>query len=51
MMEMIYAVRASSRITDHVVNLAESIVYLVEGRDVRNMDSDKLGDFLDGVRE
>ncbi|MGM0542080.1 MAG: phosphate signaling complex protein PhoU [Pseudomonadota bacterium] len=51
LMEMIYAVRACSRITDHVVNLTESVVYLVEGRDVRNMDSIKLSEFLDGVKE
>jgi phosphate transport system protein len=51
LMEMIYAVRACSRITDHVVNLTESIVYLVEGRDIRNMDTVKLSEFLDGVKE
>ncbi len=51
LMEMIYAVRASSRITDHVVNLAESIVYLVEGRDIRNMDTERLSAFLDDVNE
>lgn len=51
LMEMIYALRASARITDHIVNLAESIVYLVEGRDVRNMNSRKLTEFLDGVNE
>jgi phosphate transport system protein len=51
LMEMIYAVRACARITDHVVNLTESVVYLVEGRDIRNMDAIKLSEFLDGVKE
>lgn len=51
LMEMIYAVRACSRITDHVVNLTESVVYLVEGRDIRNMDTEKLSEFLDGINE
>lgn len=49
LLEMIYALRASERITDHAANIAESIVYLIEGRDVRNMDTQKLSEFLDSM--
>jgi phosphate transport system protein len=46
LLDMVYALRASERVTDHAANIAESIVYLVEGREVRSMDSDKLAEFL-----
>lgn len=46
MMQMIYSVRASERISAHIVNIAESIVYLIKGRDVRHMNSKKLSSFL-----
>jgi phosphate transport system protein len=46
-MQMIYSIRAAERISAHIVNIAESIVYLVKGRDVRNMNSEKLSDFLE----
>lgn len=51
LIEMIYALRAAERITDHAVNIAESVVYLVEGQDIRNMDTDKLLSFLNGVNK
>lgn len=46
MMQMIYSVRAAERISAHIVNIAESIVYLIKGRDVRHMNSEKLSSFL-----
>lgn len=46
LMEMVNALRSAERVTDHAENIAQSIIYLVEGQDVRNMDSDKLKDFL-----
>lgn len=46
LIEMVNALRASERITDHSENIAESIIYLVRGHDVRQMDSEKLNGFL-----
>ena len=46
LLEMVNALRASERVTDHSENIAESIIYLVQGRDIRNMDSEKLQLFL-----
>jgi len=46
LLEMVNALRASERVTDHSENIAESLIYLVKGRDIRNMDSEKLQDFL-----
>jgi len=50
-MQMIYSVRAAERVSAHIVNIAESIVYLVKGRDVRNMNSEKLSQFLDSENQ
>lgn len=50
-MQMIYSIRASERISAHIVNIAESIVYLVKGNDVRHMNSEKLSDFLETVNQ
>ncbi|MDG6773537.1 phosphate signaling complex protein PhoU [Thiomicrorhabdus sp. ZW0627] len=49
LLEMVYALRASERVTDHAANIAESIVYLVDGRDVRNMDTEKLSELLSSI--
>lgn len=51
MMQMIYSIRASERISAHVVNVAETIVYLIKGRDVRHMNAEKLSNFLDSVNQ
>lgn len=45
-MEMIVALRAAERVSDHARNIVESIVYLVNGQDVRNMDEDRLQSLL-----
>lgn len=45
-MNMLFAVRAAERITDHALNVAECIVYLVKGRDIRTMDQDAVQAFL-----
>jgi len=37
LIELIFALRAAERMSDHARNLVESIVYLVEGQDVRDM--------------
>jgi len=46
MMQMIYSVRAAERISAHIVNITESIVYIVNGQNVRHMNSVKLSSFL-----
>lgn len=46
LMNMFMAIRAAERITDHALNVAESVVYLVEGVDIRSMDEAQLTEFL-----
>ncbi|WP_319379999.1 phosphate signaling complex protein PhoU [Thiomicrorhabdus sp.] len=46
LLEMVLALRASERITDHAANIAESMVYLTEGKDVRHMNTEKLSKFM-----
>ncbi|MBF6057187.1 MULTISPECIES: phosphate signaling complex protein PhoU [Thiomicrorhabdus] len=46
LLEMVLALRASERITDHAANIAESMVYLTEGKDVRHMNTEKLSQFM-----
>jgi phosphate transport system protein len=46
LMEMIIALRASERVSDHARNIVESIIYLVQGMDMRNLDSERLNEFL-----
>lgn len=46
LLELIYALKASERITDHACNIAEIIVYLVNGLELRNMDAERLTEVL-----
>ena len=46
LMQMIYSVRSAERIAAHIVNMGESIVYLVNGDNVRNLKPEKLSQFL-----
>lgn len=46
LLEMVNALRASERVTDHSENIAESLIYLVRGEDVRDMDSETLSELL-----
>ncbi|BCN92839.1 phosphate transport system regulatory protein PhoU [Thiomicrorhabdus immobilis] len=48
-MQMIYSIRAAERISSHILNICESIVYLVKGLHVRNMNAEKLKQFIDDV--
>lgn len=45
-LELIFALRAAERMSDHARNIAESIIYLVKGQDVRDMDEEALFAFL-----
>lgn len=47
LLEVTSALRASERLTDHSLNIMESIIYLVQGKDVRNMDQERLTHFLE----
>ena len=49
LLQLVYALRASERITDHARNIAESIVYLVNGQDMRTVDADRLHEVLKGL--
>ena len=41
-----YSLRSADRISKHVMNVSESIIYLVAGENVRHMNSEKLTEFL-----
>ncbi len=43
------ALRASERLSDHVNNIMESIIYLVKGKDIRSMDQERLQLFLESL--
>lgn len=45
-MQMLYSIRSVERIAAHIVNITESIVYLIHGRNVQNMNSERLTAFL-----
>lgn len=51
LLEVIGALRATERVSDHARNIMESIVYLVQGQDVRSMDEARLMAFLAEIRE
>jgi phosphate transport system protein len=49
LLQLVYALRASERITDHARNIAESVIYLVNGQDMRNMNESALSEFLQSI--
>jgi phosphate transport system protein len=42
-----WALRGLERVGDHATNIAEQVVYLVRGKDVRHMSPDDLRSWLD----
>ena len=45
-LDVMWAVRALERIGDHAANMAEYVIYFVEGKDVRHISPDDLNDEL-----
>ena len=45
-MQMIASIRSAERVSAHIINMAESVIYLIKGRDVRSMNSEKLAELL-----
>lgn len=41
-MDLVWAVRSMERVGDHAANLAEYVIYLVEGKDVRHIKAEEL---------
>lgn len=41
-MDLVWAVRSMERVGDHAANLAEYVIYLVEGKDVRHINAEEL---------
>ena len=50
LLELVYALRASERLTDHARNIAESTFYLVNGQDLRNIDHERLVELLQNMK-
>lgn len=46
-----WALRGLERVGDHATNIAEQVVYLVRGADVRHMAPQELGEFLEETQE
>ncbi|MFA6700784.1 MAG: phosphate signaling complex protein PhoU [Thiomicrospira sp.] len=51
LLELVYALRASERLTDHARNIAESVIYLVNGQDMRNIDAERLSTLLEELND
>ncbi|GKT12446.1 MAG: phosphate transport system protein [Thiomicrorhabdus sp.] len=49
LLDVMNALRASERLSDHALNIMESIIYLVQGKDVRDMDQERLTKFLEKI--
>ena len=45
-MDLVWAVRAMERVGDHAANLAEYVIYFVEGKDVRHIKAEELSEKL-----
>lgn len=45
-LELIFALRAAERMSDHARNIEESLVYLVSGKDIRDMSDEEMQAFL-----
>lgn len=51
LLEVIIALRAAERVSDHARNIIESIIYLVQGQDMRNLDSERLERFIESLEQ
>lgn len=49
--EILITLRAMERVSDHARNIGESIIYLIKGKDVREMDRETLVNFLSSIEE
>ncbi len=47
MLQLMWALRSFERIGDHASNIAEQVIYLVTGEDVRHLSADTLRLMLD----
>lgn len=50
-LNVIWVLRALERVGDHASNIAEHVIYLVEGKDVRHLNSEELGRQMAQSRE
>ncbi len=48
-MQMISCIRAANRTSAHIVNVVESVVYIINGRNYKSIDSEKLAEFLNNI--
>lgn len=44
MLELLNTLRAMERVTDHCLNIAEHVFYIVEGSDLRHISSERLAE-------
>jgi len=51
MLDLLNALRAMERVTDHSLNIAEHVFYVVEGSDMRQISSERLADIANKYRE
>jgi phosphate transport system protein len=51
MLDLLNALRAMERVTDHSLNIAERVFYVVEGSDMRQISSERLADIANKYRE
>jgi phosphate transport system protein len=51
MLDLLNALRAMERVTDHSLNIAEHVFYVVEGSDLRQISSERLAEITEKYRE
>lgn len=51
LLELMWALRAAERVSDHARNIVESTIYLIKGKDIRNLNDETLIEYLEMSKE
>lgn len=51
LLEILSALRAAERVSDHARNIVESTIFLIQGQDIRDLNKDALIEFLQNIEK